>query len=579
MATTSSVLQAHAGGGFLAVDVTSSEIFTREDLTPTQRMVGQLAEDFMRTKVLPHEKEIYAKDFAVLRDLMLQAGELDLLRIDIPEAYDGLGLDKVSSAFVAEVLGLMPSFPLGTHTTIGTLPIVYFGTEEQKARYLPGLASGEKIGAYALTEPSAGSDAMSLRTKATLSPDGKHYLLNGQKIFITNGGFADVFTIFAKVDGEKITAFIVERDMGVVSGPEEPKLGLDGSSTTPLFLENVKVPVENVLGEIGKGHKVAFNILNFGRLKLGTRNLGTAKQALYNSVQYAIDRHQFGQSIAQFGLIKQKIGEMTVRCYVGDAMVFRTLGAVDQALEAAGQDIETILKTIESFAIECSINKIWTSEALAFVVDEAVQIHGGYGYSKDLPVERAFRDARITRLYEGTSEINRIIIPPRLLNSPMVTDLFKSEFHKVSAPENSPFASEYDLLGMAKNLVIATLKAANAAFGKGLKAEQEVMGHISDLACETYALESTILRTGKMIAAKGEADCAVPIDMTRVFASDAADRLAHSAKQVVAAVEDKAETRSLVRLIETIATRPSCDTVRARRRIADVIIGAGRYIF
>jgi alkylation response protein AidB-like acyl-CoA dehydrogenase len=424
-------------------------------------------------QVLTHEKEIYAKDFSVLRELMLKAGELDLLRVDIPEAYDGLGLDKVSSAYVSETLGLMPSFPLGTHTTIGTLPIVYFGTEEQKARYLPGLASGEKIGAYALTEPSAGSDAMSLRTKAVLSPDGKHYLLNGQKMWITNGGFADLFTIFAKVDGEKITAFIVERDMGVVSGREEPKLGLDGSSTTALILENVKVPVENVLGEIGKGHKVAFNILNFGRLKLGTRNLGTAKQALNNSVRYAVERQQFGQSIAQFGLIKQKIGEMAIRCFVGDAMVFRTLGAVDQALAIAGQDTETILKTIESFAIECSINKIWTSEALAYVVDEAVQIHGGYGYSKEYPVERAFRDARITRLYEGTSEINRIIIPPRLLKSPAVSKLFSGGFRQVSAPANGPFDAEYELLGLAKNLVVMTLKSTDAAFGKGLKDEQE----------------------------------------------------------------------------------------------------------
>ena len=274
---TSSVLQSQGGGSFLAVDVEPSDVFTREDLSPAQQMFGRVAEDFMRTQVLTHEKEIYAKDFAVLRELMLKAGELDLLRVDIPEAYDGLGLDKVSSAFVSETLGLMPSFPLGTHTTIGTLPIVYFGTEEQKARYLPGLASGEKIGAYALTEPSAGSDAMSLRTKAVLSPDGKYYVLNGQKMWITNGGFADIFTIFAKVDGEKITAFIVERDMGVVSGREEPKLGLDGSSTTALILENVKVPVENVLGEIGKGHKVAFNILK----KIGR---ASCRERVYSNV-------------------------------------------------------------------------------------------------------------------------------------------------------------------------------------------------------------------------------------------------------------------------------------------------------
>lgn len=579
MATTSSVFQSQGGGSFLAVDVGPSDIFTREDLSPAQQMFGRVAEEFMRTKVLTHEKEIYAKDFKVLRELMLTAGELDLLRVDIPEAYDGLGLDKVSSAFVAETLGLMPSFPLGTHTTIGTLPIVYFGTEEQKARYLPGLASGEKIGAYALTEPGAGSDAMSLRTKATLSPDGKYYLLNGQKMWITNGGFADIFTIFAKVDGEKITAFIVERDMGVVSGREEPKLGLDGSSTTALILENVKVPVENVLGEIGKGHKIAFNILNFGRLKLGTRNLGTAKLALNNSVQYAVERQQFGQSIAQFGLIKQKIGEMATRCFVGDSMVFRTLGAVDQALAAAGHDTEVILKTIESFAIECSINKIWTSEALAYVVDEAVQIHGGYGYSKEYPVERAFRDARITRLYEGTSEINRIIIPPRLLKSTAVRQLLSGQVRQVPAPANSPFGAEYELLGLAKNLAVFTLQSADAAFGKDLKDEQEVMGHISDLACETYAMESAMLRAGKLIATRGESNCAIPIDIVQVFSSDAAGRLVHSAKQVVAAVGDKADTRSLVQLIGTIAGRPSFNTVGGRRRIADCVIQARKYPF
>ena len=361
---------------------------------------------------------------------MLKAGELDLLRVDIPEAYGGLGLDKVSSAYVGEKIGVMPSFAgsLGAHTTIGTLPIVYFGTEEQKARYLPRLASGEWIGAYALTEPGSGSDALAARTKATLSADGTHYLLNGQKMWITNGGFADIFTIFAKVDGEKFTAFIVERGMGVVSGREEPKLGLDGSSTTALILDNVRVPVGNVLGTIGEGHKVAFNILNLGRLKLGTRNIGGAKQALTRAARYAVERHQFGRAIAEFGMIKQKLAEMAVRCYVGDAMVYRTLGDVDRALEAVDEsDSERVLKTIEGFAVECSINKVWTSEALAFVVDEALQVYGGYGYSKEFPAERAYRDARITRIYEGTNEINRLIIPTRLLKNSMIGHLFTSE--------------------------------------------------------------------------------------------------------------------------------------------------------
>src|SRR5215813_668737 len=398
----------------------TTTIFTREDLSAAQQMVGHIAADFMRTEVLPRVEEIYAKDWSLTRELLLKAGELDLLRVDIPEAYGGLGLDKVSSAYVGEQIGIMPSFAgsLGAHTTIGTLPIVYFGNAVQKARYLPRLAGGELIAAYALTEPGSGSDALAARTRATLSEDGSHYLLNGQKMWITNGGFADVFTIFAKVDGEKFTAFIVERDMGILSGREEPKLGLDGSSTTALILENVKVPVANVLGEIGQGHKVAFNILNLGRLKLGTRNIGGAKRALTRAVRYAVERHQFGQPIAGFGMIKQKLAEMAVRCYAGDSMVYRTLGDVDRALASVDEvDSAQVLKAIEGFAVECSINKVWTSEALAYVVDESLQVYGGYGYSQEFPAERAYRDARITRIYEGTNEINRLIVANRLLRN------------------------------------------------------------------------------------------------------------------------------------------------------------------
>src|SRR5438045_3516063 len=405
------------GGSFLTADVVAAEVFTREGLSPAQRMLGQVAEDFMRAEVLPRERQIYEKDWALTRELLRKAGELDLLRVDIPEAYGGLGLDKVSSAFVGEKIGVMPSFAgsLGAHTTIGTLPLVYFGTPQQKERYLPRLASGEWIAAFALTEPGSGSDALAARARATLSDDGRFYILNGQKMWITNGGFADLFTIFAKVDGEKFTAFLVERGMGVVSGREEPKLGLDGSSTTALILENVRVPVENVLGRIGEGHKVAFNVLNIGRLKLGTRNIGCAKQALDHATQYARERQQFGRAIAEFGLIRQKIAEMAIRCYVGDAMVYRTLGDADRALACvAPEDDKTVLETIASFAVECSINKVWSSETLAYVVDEALQVYGGYGYSKEYPAERPYRDARITRLYEGTNEINRLIIGNRL---------------------------------------------------------------------------------------------------------------------------------------------------------------------
>jgi alkylation response protein AidB-like acyl-CoA dehydrogenase len=577
-----------AGGGFLIEETSAERVFTREDLSPAQQMFGRVAEDFMRAEVLPREHEIYAKDWSLVRELLLKAGELDLLRVDIPEAYGGLGLDKVSSAYVGEQIGINPSFAgaLGAHTTIGTLPLVYFGNEEQKARYLPRLASGEWIAAYALTEPGSGSDALAARTRAALSEDGTHYILKGQKMWITNGGFADLFTIFAKVDGEKFTAFIVERLMGVVSGREEPKLGLDGSSTTALMLDNVRVPVENVLGTVGEGHKVAFNILNLGRLKLGTRNIGSAKQALTRAARYSVERQQFGRAISEFGMIKQKLGEMAVRCYVGDAMVYRTLGDVDRALEAvAVEDTARVLKTIEGFAVECSINKVWTSEAQAYVVDEALQVYGGYGYSKEFPAERAYRDARITRIYEGTNEINRLIIPTRLLKNAATAHLFNEENAQLDldhtfAPHSSTetlFSAERDLLARAKRLVIFSLSRARAAYGDALASEQEILGHIADITIEIYALESALLRTLKLLSARPEPDCATPVDITRLYASDAADRMEHSAKQIIAALEPLEEIDAPLDSVRRLTRHTTFNTVAARRRIAHSIIKAGRY--
>jgi alkylation response protein AidB-like acyl-CoA dehydrogenase len=588
MVTKTDAIEFSGGASFLSASVTAPRVFTREDLSPAQQMFGRIAEDFMSTEVIPREQEIYDKDWALTRQLLLKAGELDLLRVDIPEAYGGLGLDKVSSAYVGEKIGVIPSFAgsLGAHTTIGTLPIVYFGNEEQKARYLPRLASGEWVAAYALTEPGSGSDALAARTKANLSADGTHYVLNGQKMWITNGGFADVFTIFAKVDGEKFTAFIVEREMGVVSGREEPKLGLDGSSTTALFLDHVRVPVENVLGTVGAGHKVAFNVLNLGRLKLGTRNIGSARQALTRAARYAVERRQFGRAIAEFGMIKQKLGEMAVRCYVGDAIVYRTLGDVDGALEAVNEkDSEQVLKTIEGFAVECSINKVWTSEALAFVVDEALQVYGGYGYSKEFPAERAYRDARITRIYEGTNEINRLIITTRLLKNSAMAHLFTGENAQRAldyattplAPVETLFFAERDLLARAKQLVTFMLGRAKVVYGDSLVSEQEVLGHIADITIEVYALESALLRTEKLVTVHSESDSATPIDITRVYASDAADRMEHSAKQVKAALADAGDVGSLLDEVQQLTRHATCNTVVARRRIADSVIKAGRY--
>jgi alkylation response protein AidB-like acyl-CoA dehydrogenase len=568
-----------ANTDFLHSTPDPSHIFTREDLSPAQQMVGNIAADFMRTEVVPRVEQIYAKDWALTRELLLKAGELDLLRVDIPEAYGGLGLDKVSSAYVGEQIGIIPSFAgsLGAHTTIGTLPIVYFGTESQKERYLPKLASGEMIGAYALTEPGSGSDALAASTKATLTEDGKHYVLNGQKMWITNGGFADLFTIFAKVDGEQFTAFIVEREMGIVSGREEPKLGLDGSSTTALILDNVKVPVENVLGIVGEGHKVAFNILNLGRLKLGTRNIGSAKQALTRAVRYAVERRQFGRAIAEFGLIKQKLAEMTVCCYIGDAMVYRTLGDVDRALEAIDQlDHNRVLKAIEGYAVECSINKVWTSEALATVVDESLQVFGGYGYSQEFPAERAYRDARITRIYEGTNEINRLIITTRVLRN-RVTAHFELDGEASKDAKDDTFSAERGLLTRGKRLVDSLLTRAQDYFGKSLTTEQELLGFIADMIIELYASESGMLRTEKLLLNRDKDSCAVPIDITRVYVADAFDRLQHAAKQAANVMSDDSEYGALISDIRSLSDQGPFDVVAARRRIADSVIRAGRY--
>lgn len=560
------------GGRFLVRSVEPGEVFTREDLTDEQRMFGKTAAEFMRNEVLPREAQLYAHDWALTRQLLRKAANLDLTRLEIPVAYGGLGLDKISAAYVGEQIAINPSFggSLGAHTSIGTLPLVYFGNEDQKARYLPRLASAEMIGAYALTEPHSGSDALAARTTATLTPDGRHYLLNGQKAWITNGGFADLFTVFAKVNGEKFTAFLVERAMGVASGPDEKKLGLDGSSTTGLMLDQLSVPVENVLGTIGEGHKVAFNILNLGRVKLGTRNIAGAKQALAQSVGYAKQRRQFGRAICEFGLVRQKLAEMAVRCFVGDAMVYRALGDVDRALEAVDPaDSSRVLKTIETFAVECSINKVWTSEALAYVVDEAVQVFGGNGYSREFPVERAYRDARITRIYEGTNEINRLIIPTRLLKQGLASG---------GVASGGDAREGASLLSSAKRLAIATLRHAAETYGDGLKEEQEVLGHAADIVIEVYAIESAHARAEKLAAGRNRDQAAVAADIARIYTSDAADRLVHSARQVVAA--SGGDVNSELRgHLHHVAAHPTADTIGARRRIANAVIGAGRHPF
>lgn len=579
------------GSNFLFTEASPAQTFTREDISKAQQMIGNVAEEFMRREVLPRTEQIYGKEWYVTRELLLQAGDLDLLRIDIPEAFDGLGLDKVSSAYVGEQISLLPSFgaSLGAHTTIGTLPLVYFGNDEQRAKYLPKLATGEWVAAYCLTEPDSGSDALAAKTKATLTEDGKFYVLNGRKMWITNGGIADVFTIFAKVDGEKFTAFIVEREMGVVSAPEEKKLGLDGSSTTAILLDNVRVPIENVLGEVGKGHIVAFNILNLGRLKLGTRNLGQAKASLNNAIGYARDRHQFNRPIASFGLIKRKLAEMAVRCYVGDAMVWRTLGLVDETLAAIDpNNVMQVLKAIEQYAVECSIIKVWTSEALGIVVDETVQIYGGYGYSKEFPAEQAYRDARITRIYEGTNEINRTIITTRLLKAAAKGDLPLAETaatllaqlpNENPATKLAPLAYVESQLAVTKKAALLCLQAASLSYGDQINEEQEVLGLLADTLIDVYAIESVMLRTAKLIATRGEAQAQVQLEMAHIYACDAAERVATNTRLLHATLKDECREGEFVDALSTLRWLPPINTKAARRVIADTLNEAGRYLW
>jgi len=578
--------EAITGGQFLTAAVNAADVFTREELTEEQRLFGQTAAEFMTKEVLPVVEKLYKHDWELTRQLLKKASELDLLRLEIPPEYGGLGLDLISASYVGEQIAVNPSFggSLGAHTSIGTLPLVHFGTDEQKARYLPRLASGELIGAYCLTEPQSGSDALAARTSATLTPDGRHYLVNGQKMWITNGGFADLFTIFAKVDGDKFTGFLVERGMGVVSGRDEIKLGLDGSSTTALMLDNVKVPVENVLGAIGQGHKVAFNVLNFGRVKLGARNMSGVKLALAHAAKYAKERRQFGKAIAEFGLIKQKLAGMAIRGFIGDAMSYRALGDVDRAIEATGSrsDGQKVMKTIEGFAVECSINKVWTSEALAWAVDEGLQVFGGNGYSREFPLERMYRDARITRIYEGTNEINRMLVPGRLLKqSP---SLFTVENARKALTEGGavapagPLASERDFVSRAKRVAVGLLGHATAAYGDGFKDAQEVQAQIADIVIEAYAIDSGIARAEKM-AARTDSRAALAADAVRVYTSDAADKIAGAARQVVAALGAAGVDAAVGKSALGLVRQDPVDAISARRRIADAVVQSGKHPF
>ena len=537
-----------AGGSFLIEDRRPEDVFTPEDFTDEHRQIAQTTEEFALKEIVPNIDKIEHKDFSVTRELIKKASELGLTSVDIPEEFGGMEMDKVSSAIIADYIAKSGSFSVtwGAHVGIGTLPIVYFGTPAQKQKYLPKLASGEWVGAYALSESSSGSDALNCRTRADLSSDGKHYVLNGEKMWITNASFADLYVVFAKIGGEKFSAFIVERSFpGFSVGSEEKKLGIRGSSTCPLILNDCKVPVENLLGEIGKGHIIAFNILNIGRFKLGAGCVGGARTSLQSALSYAKQRKAFGKTLVDFGLIREKLADIATGIYVGESLAYRTVGMIDEALrdiDKQSPDASTqIRKGIEEYAVECSILKVWGSEMLDKVVDHVVQIYGGYGFVEEYPAERAYRDSRVNRIFEGTNEINRMIITGWLMKRaisgqlalmPAIKKLMDEVLSGSSALEDSegPLANEVALLANAKKTALFSAGVASQRYMTDLSEQQEVMAALADIIIEAFAMDSAVLRTLKLENSQGEASSALPIAMTQVYLSEAMARVEVAAR-------------------------------------------------
>src|ERR1700719_847080 len=584
-----------SGASFLLEERKADEVFTPEDFTEQHQLIGQTAEEFAVNEIVPNIEKMEHKDFSITRDLLKKAGDLGLSSAEIPEAYGGLEMDKVTAAVIADHIAKYAGFATtwGGHTGIGTLPIVYFGTEEQKKKYLPRLAAGEIVGAYALSEASSGSDALNCRARAQLSPDGKHYILNGEKMWITNAGFADLFTVFAKVDGEKFSAFLVEKTFpGFSVGAEEHKMGIRGSSTCPIILSDCKVPVENLLGEIGKGHVIAFNILNVGRFKLGAMCVGGGRVSLQQAIAYAKQRKAFSKVIADFGLVREKLANMATLIYVGEALVYRTVGMMDVALaevdKSSAEAARDTRKAIEEYAVECSIIKVWGSEMIDYVVDETMQIYGGYGFVEEYPAERAYRDARINRIFEGTNEINRLIITGFLLKRAMSGQLalmpaIKKLMDEVLAGPSvgeeleGPLGEERKLVAQAKKLGLFVSGAATQKYMQAIQDQQEVMGAIADIVIETYAMESAVLRAQKMVESKGEAAAAIPIAMTLIYLTQAMDKIETAAKQVIAAVAEGDMLRTQLAILRRLAKHEPFNTIELGQQIAQEVIERGKY--
>jgi len=583
------------GGSFLLEERNPNDVFTPEDFTDEHLQTAKTAEEFATNEIVPAAEKLEHKDWALARELLKKASDLGLSSVDIPEAYGGMDMDKVTSCVIADRIAKYAGFATtwGAHTGIGTLPIVYFGTEEQKKKYLPRLATGEIVGAYALSESSSGSDALNCRARAQLSPDGKYYILNGEKMWITNAGFADLFTVFAKVDGEKFTAFLVEKDFpGFAVGAEEHKMGIRGSSTCPLILTDCKVPVANVLGDIGKGHVIAFNILNVGRFKLGAMCVGGARNSLQSAIEYAKQRKAFGKVIADFGLVREKLADMAIGVFTGESMVYRTIGMIDVALsdidKSSASAAAEIRKGIEEYAVECSILKVWGSEMIDMVVDETVQVYGGYGFVEEYPAERSYRDARVNRIFEGTNEINRMIITGWLLKRamsgqiPLLPAIKKLMDEVLSGPSVSegregPLAAEYAMVGSAKKIALFASGAASQKYMQQLADQQEIMGALADIVIETYAAESGLLRAQKMIEHQGESGASLAVTMARAYLQKALEKIETSARKVITAVADGDMLRTQLAILKRLAKYEPFNTIALRQQIAQRVIETGKY--
>jgi alkylation response protein AidB-like acyl-CoA dehydrogenase len=581
------------GGEWLLQTSDPASVFTPEKLTEEHRLIGRTAQEFVENEVLPALDQLETKDWALARALVKRGAALGLMGVDVPEAYGGLALDKVTSLVVSEKLARSASFgaAFGAQANLTIVPIMLFGTEEQKKKYLPGLLSGDVIGAYGLSESGSGSDALGARTKATRQADGS-FLLNGEKMWITNGGFADLFVVFAKVDGEQFTAFLVERSFGVKSGKEEHKMGLHGSSTTPLIFQDVKVPADNVLGEVGKGHKVAFNVLNFARFKLGAMCGGGAQGAIAEAAKYAGTRRQFGQPIATFGAIKHKLGEMVVRTYAVESLLYRTAGLVDERVAATPHnpnDGSAALAAFEEYAVESSIAKVLGSESLNYVLDENIQIHGGNGYVRDYPAERHFRDARVNRIFEGTNEINRLLIPGMLVRRAVKGDLGLIPAAKalqdellgppsMPEPDDSVLADERRAVESFKKAALMVIGLAMQTFGQKLTDEQEVLMHTADILIDVFAAESAVLRASAAHAER-QKRAELHVDAARVFVNDAAMRIDASARQALAATVDGDTLRTMLAALRRVIKVTPINTAALRRRLADEAVSRGGYPF